>query len=92
MYIVLPPSMHAEYSIRAAKAGKHVWCEKPMAPVVAECKSMIEACNKNKVKLSIGYRVHHEPNTQRIIKFRKDLTYGKVLSATAAAGYFDRSN
>lgn len=89
MYIVLPPSMHAEYSIRAAKAGKHVWCEKPMAPSVAECKSMIDACNNNKVKLSIGYRMHHEPNTQRIIKFRKDLTYGKVLNATAAAGYFD---
>ncbi len=89
IYIVLPPSMHAEYTIRAAKAGKHVWCEKPMAPSVADCKNMIDACNKNKVKLSIGYRMHHEPNTQRIIQFRKDLTYGKVLSANAMAGYFD---
>jgi glucose-fructose oxidoreductase len=89
VYVVLPPSMHAEYSIRAARAGKHVWCEKPMAPSVADCKNMIDACAKNKVKLSIGYRMHHEPNTQRIIKFRKDLTYGKVISATAAAGYFD---
>ena len=41
VYVVLPPSMHAEYSIRAAKAGKHVWCEKPMAPSVAECQAMI---------------------------------------------------
>lgn len=89
IYVVLPPSMHAEYSIRAAKAGKHVWCEKPMAPTVADCKSMIDACSKNKVKLSIGYRMHHEPNTQRIIKFRKELTYGKVLNANAMAGYFD---
>lgn len=89
IYVVLPPSMHAEYSIRAAKAGKHVWCEKPMAPSVAECKSMIDACVQNKVKLSIGYRMHHEPNTKKIIQFRKDLTYGKVLNATAAAGYFD---
>ena len=89
VYIVLPPSMHAEYAIRAAKAGKHVWCEKPMAVTVAECQSMIDACNKNKVKLSIGYRMHHEPNTQQIIQFRKDLTYGKPIKVVAAAGYFD---
>src|SRR5688572_25960577 len=89
IYIVLPPSMHAEYSIRAANAGKHVWCEKPMAVSVAECQKMIDACNKNKVKLSIGYRMHHEPNTKQIIQFRKDLTYGKPIKVAAAAGYFD---
>lgn len=89
IYIVLPPSMHAEYSIRAAKAGKHVWCEKPMAPSVTDCKNMIDACNKNKVKLSIGYRMHHEPNTKKIIQLRKDLVYGKVVKVEASAGYFD---
>ena len=89
IYVVLPPSMHAEYSIRAAKAGKHVWCEKPMAMTEMECKNMIDNCKKNKVTLSIGYRLHHEPNTQRIIQIRKDLVYGKVLSTTAAAGYRD---
>lgn len=89
IYVVLPPSMHAEYSIRAAKAGKHVWCEKPMAISVAECQIMIDACNKNKVKLSIGYRMHHEPNTQQIIKFRKDETYGKVTHVDVKAGYVD---
>ena len=89
IYIVLPPSMHAEYVIRAANAGKHVWCEKPMAVTVAECKSMIDACNKNKVKLSIGYRMQHEPNTQRIIQFRKDKAYGEIIKVSAAAGYFD---
>src|SRR6185369_5103149 len=89
VYVVLPPSMHAEYSIRAANAGKHVWCEKPMAMTVTECQDMINACNKNKVKLSIGYRMHHETNTQRIIQFRKDLKYGKVTKVEAVAGYFD---
>lgn len=89
IYVVLPPSMHAEYSIRAAKAGKHVWCEKPMAVSVDECQSMIDACNKNKVKLAIGYRLHHEPNTQQIMKFAKEQTYGKVTKVEAKAGYFD---
>lgn len=87
VYVVLPPSMHAEYTIRAANAGKHVWCEKPMAMTVKECQSMIDACKKNKVTLSIGYRVHHEPNTQRIIQIRKDKVYGDVVSASAVAGY-----
>ncbi len=89
VYVVLPPSMHAEYTIRAAKAGKHVWCEKPMAMTEVECKSMIDACSRNKVKLSIGYRMQHEPNTMQIIQFRKDLTYGKVMRVEASAGYFD---
>jgi glucose-fructose oxidoreductase len=89
VYVVLPPSMHAEYSIRAASAGKHVWCEKPMAMTVKECQQMIDAANRNKVKLSIGYRVQHDPNTQQIIQYRKDKPYGKILNLEAAAGYFD---
>src|SRR5687767_8448331 len=54
VYVVLPPSMHYEYVIRTAKAGKHVWCEKPMALTEKECREMIEACNKNKKTLAIG--------------------------------------
>lgn len=87
VYIVLPPSMHADYTIRAAKAGKHVWCEKPMAPSVAECEAMIRACKDNKVKLSIGYRLHHEPNTQAVMRIAKEQKYGKVVNAAAEAGY-----
>ena len=89
VYIVLPPSMHAEYAIRAAKAGKQVWCEKPMAPSVRDCEAMIRACKESKVKLAIGYRLHHEPNTQQIIKFRQEQKYGKPVTAMAEAGYFD---
>lgn len=88
-YIVLPPSLHAGYSMRAARAGKHVWCEKPMAVTAAECQSMIDACASNRVQLSIGYRMQHEPNTQEIIRFRRESVYGKVLRVTAFAGYFD---
>ncbi len=89
VYVVLPPSMHAEYTIRAAKAGKHVWCEKPMAPSVTECEAMIKACNDNKVKLSIGYRCQHDPNIQTYMKVAKEQTFGKVKMVTSAAGYFD---
>ncbi len=93
IYIVLPPSMHAEYTIRAARAGKHVWCEKPMAVTARECQAMIDAARENKVKLAIGYRMHHEPNTQTLMGFAKASTFGPVRFVTAAAGYFDgRSN
>ena len=89
VYVVLPPSMHAEYTIRAAKAGKHVWCEKPMAPSVADCEAMIKACKDNKVKLAIGYRCQHDPNIQAYMKVGKERPFGKVRMVTSAAGYFD---
>lgn len=87
--IVLPNALHAEYVIRAAKAGKHVWCEKPMAPTVAECRAMIDACRDNKVTLAIGYRMQHEPNTQTVIRYGRERTYGRVKAISAAAGFFD---
>ncbi len=60
VYIALPNSMHAEYTIRAARAGVHVLCEKPMAVTVGECRQMINACRKGNVKLMIAYRLHFE--------------------------------
>lgn len=89
VYVVLPPVMHREYTVRAANAGKHVWCEKPMAMSAAECEAMIKACADNKVKLSIGYRMQHEPNTQEIIGYGRNKTFGKVKMVSVAAGYFD---
>lgn len=87
IYIVLPPSLHAKYSIIAANTGKHVWCEKPMAMNVEECQAMIDACNKNKVKLSIGYRVQHEPDMQRIMQFAETKPYGEMSGIRSLAGY-----
>lgn len=89
IYVVLPPSMHAEYAIRAANTGKHVWCEKPMAPSVSDCEAMIKACNDNKVKLAIGYRCQHDPNIQAYMRAGKERPFGKVKMITSAAGYFD---
>ncbi len=89
VYVVLPTAMHAEYSIRAANAGKHVWCEKPMAMTVKECQAMIDAANKNRVKLSIGYRMQHEPNTQTIIRYGREKKFGAINYLTASGAYFD---
>jgi predicted dehydrogenase len=60
VYIALPNSLHAEYTIRAARAGVHVLCEKPMARTVDECEQMIEACREADVRLMIAYRLHFE--------------------------------
>lgn len=62
--------MHHEFVIRAAKAGKHVFCEKPMGLSVKECKNMIDACREARVRLFVGYRLHSEPHHQAVMKFR----------------------
>jgi predicted dehydrogenase len=87
IYVVLPPSMHKEYVIRAANAGKHVFCEKPMALTSDECQAMIDACKSSKRKLAIGYRLQHEPNTQAYRKIVGNKSLGKVKSVSCAAGY-----
>ncbi len=92
VYVVLPNSMHADFCIRAAKAGKHVICEKPMAISVLECNAIIEACNKANVKLSVGYRLHSEPYTKEIKRFVKEKTFGEVQYISADAAYFSNTN
>lgn len=87
VYIVLPPGLHAEYSIIGAEAGKQVWCEKPMAMNVEECQSMIDAADKNGVKLAIGYRLQHEPNNQTVIEYAEDEPYGSIEEINSGAGY-----
>jgi predicted dehydrogenase len=61
VYLSVPNHLHHDYTVRAAKAGIHVLCEKPMAVTVAECEKMIAAANDNKIKLMIAYRLHLEP-------------------------------
>ncbi len=87
IYIVLPNSMHKEFVLRAAKAGKQVICEKPMALNAAECREMIAACQKAGVSLSIGYRLHYEPYTQHIMKMAKDKPFGDISMVHASAGW-----
>ena len=87
VYIALPNSMHAEYTIRAAKAGKHVLCEKPMSTTVAEAESMIAACKAANVKLMIAYRCHYEPTNLRAIKLIRDGALGQVEAIESTFGF-----
>ncbi len=87
VYIVTPPGLHARDAIKAADAGKHVWCEKPMAMNEEECRAIVDAANKNGVQLTVGYRMQHEPNTQSIIRYGRERTYGAVTRVQTGAGY-----
>lgn len=88
VYIVLPNSMHAEYTIRAAKAGKHVLCEKPMANSPEDCQAMIDACKTANKKLMIAYRQRYEPLTRKLIELSHSPTdTGTIKQITAEAGF-----
>jgi glucose-fructose oxidoreductase len=78
VYIALPNSMHAEYTIRAANAGVHVLCEKPLAVTAAECERMIDACDGAGVKLMTAYRLHFEPATIRAIEAARKRKLGPL--------------
>lgn len=87
VYVVLPNSMHKEYTIRAAEAGKHVIVEKPMALNEEECREMIEACKKAKVQLALGYRLHYEPHHQEIMRLGQEKVLGQIRLIEVSLGY-----
>ena len=89
VYVVLPNSMHADYVIRAAKAGKHVICEKPMAISVEECDRMIAACKEAGKQLSIGYRLHFEPHNLEMMRLGQEKIYGGIKKLIAYDGMGD---
>jgi len=87
VYVVLPNSMHSEYTLRAAKAGKHVFCEKPMANSVADCQKMIDACKLANRQLGIGYRCQFEPHHQRCIEISRSKDLGAIRLIDAGFGF-----
>ena len=87
VYVILPNSMHAEYTIRAARAGKHVLCEKPMANSVAECQAMIAACRQANRKLMIGYRSHFQAHNIHAMKLAREGAVGKRRHVVSEHGF-----
>jgi predicted dehydrogenase len=87
VYIALPNSMHPEYTIRAAQAGKHVLCEKPMATTVADSRNMIAACAAAKKKLMIAYRCQLEPVNLKAVSLIRSGAIGTVQAIESANGF-----
>ncbi len=87
VYVALPNSMHAEYTMRAAKAGKNVLCEKPMCTSVADAERMIAACKAANVKLMIAYRCHYETTNLRAVELIRSGAIGQVEAIESAFGF-----
>lgn len=87
VYIVLPNSMHHEFVLRAAKAGKHVMCEKPMSVSVKQAEEMIKACKDAGVQLGIGYRLHFEPFTKEVMRLSQQKVLGDVRFVQTNFGF-----
>ena len=87
VYIITPNGLHCNQTIRVAKAGKHVICEKPMAINALEGKKMVNACKEANVKLLIGYRMHFEPNTLEVIRMRNAGDFGKIMFFQGLSGF-----
>ena len=78
VYIILPSAFHADFTIRAFAAGKHVLCEKPMALSSAECEAMIAAGRRANRKLMIAYRCHFEPYNVEAMRLMREQAVGTI--------------
>ncbi len=87
VYVVTPPGLHARHAIAAAKAGKHVISEKPMAPTVADCDAMIAACREAGVRLSIGYRLHFDPYHGELERLARSGEFGPFERMESGFGF-----
>jgi predicted dehydrogenase len=87
VYIITPPGTHRDFTVHAAKLGKHVCCEKPMANSVAECQEMIDACARAGRQLQIGYRCHYETYNMRAMQICRKGELGLLRSINASMGF-----
>jgi predicted dehydrogenase len=88
VYIALPNSMHAEYTVRAADAGIHVLCEKPMAVTEDECLQMLQAAQRNNIKLMIAYRLHFDPANLDAIKIVNSAKFGEARAFQSEFSFY----
>lgn len=84
VYLALPNHLHCDYTIRAAAAGVHVLCEKPMAITVDECRRMIEAADRHYIRLMIAYRLHFEEANLKAIEIVKSGEIGEPRFFTSS--------
>ena len=87
IYVITPNSLHKDFIIRAAKAGKQCICEKPMSVNAKDGQEMVDACKRANVKLLVGYRMHFEPNTLEIIRMRNAGDFGKIMFFQGLSGF-----
>lgn len=87
VYIALPVGLHAEYTIRALNAGKHVLCEKPMASSAAEAEAMVNAARAANRQLGVAYRVHFEPNNVDVLRRIRAGELGTLRHINADHGF-----
>lgn len=87
VYIALPNSMHRDYAVRAARAGVHVLCEKPMALDEGECRAMIAAAAEHEVRLMVAYRLHFDPANLEAIRLVEAGAIGEPRVFTSLFGY-----
>ena len=87
VYVVTPNALHAEHTIKAAKAGKHVLSEKPMEVSVAKCQQMIDACKQAGRQLAVGYRLHFEPNHLECVRLAREKVFGNLKMIEASFGF-----
>jgi predicted dehydrogenase len=83
VYIVTPNGLHAEHSIKGAKAGKHVFCEKPFETSVEKCQQTIDACKKANRLLAVAYRCQFDPNHLECRRLAIAKVFGEVKSIEA---------
>jgi predicted dehydrogenase len=87
VYVVTPNSLHADHTIKAAKAGKHVLCEKPMEVSVEKCQQMIDVCKTAGRQLAIGYRLHFDPYHLECVRLAREKTFGDLKLINAGFGF-----
>ena len=80
IYIATPPAVHAQYTLKAAKAGKPVYVEKPMARSTRECRQMIEACSKTGTPLYVAYYRRRLPNFEKLKSLLEQGAIGELRS------------
>ena len=87
VYIVTPTGTHTEFTVRSFEAGKHVICEKPMAPSVTDCDRMIQAAESANKTLQIGYRLYWDPYNVRLMDAMENKEFGSLLGMQGGFSY-----